>query len=299
MTWRDILKVHPAADAFPLMSEAELRALGEDIRATKLRTPIVLWGPAPAVLLDGRNRLDAMELVGLPTHDSAGLLVPMRHEPSTVDPVDLVISLNLHRRHLDASQRAMVAATIATMRQGERTDLPSRDGNSLSQADAGRLLNVSTKSVERAATVRREGSPELVEAVERGEVPVRVAAEVAKSLPAEQKRIVELPPAARREAVRQALATAKKTSSAAKDASGPSPSLQRDQAVTAFAALLHGSRGEILCRHLDDLQRMLNDEAGRIGEIPLAKRAAVARGFLKAMTMAVEDLQPIETLREA
>jgi hypothetical protein len=187
MTWRDFVEEHPAADAFPLMSEAELRALGEDIKATKLRTPIVLWGPAPAVLLDGRNRLDAMEFVGLPTHDGAGLLVPMRHEPSAADPIALVISLNLHRRHLDASQRAMVAATIATMRQGERTDLPSRDGKSLSQADAGRLLNVSTKSVERATTVRREGAPELIEAVERGQVPVRVAAEIAKGSPAEQK----------------------------------------------------------------------------------------------------------------
>jgi len=296
MTWRDFVRVHPAADAFPLMSEAELRALGEDIKATKLRTPIVLWGPAPAVLLDGRNRLDAMEFVGLPTHDGAGLLVPMRHEPSAADPIALVISLNLHRRHLDASQRAMVAATIATMRQGERTDLPSREGKSLSQTDAARLLNVSTASVERAATVRREGAPGLVEAVERGEVPVRVAAELAKGSPAEQKRIVELPPVARREAVRQALATAKKTSSTAKDASGPSPSLQRDQAISAFAALLHGSRGEALYRHLDDLQRMLNDETQRIGEIPLVKRAAVARGFLKSMSVTIGDLKPIETL---
>ena len=31
-SWRDVLKVHPAAELFPLMSDAELKELGEDIK---------------------------------------------------------------------------------------------------------------------------------------------------------------------------------------------------------------------------------------------------------------------------
>ena len=31
MTWRDKYKVHPAADVFPMMSDEELEALGQDI----------------------------------------------------------------------------------------------------------------------------------------------------------------------------------------------------------------------------------------------------------------------------
>jgi hypothetical protein len=66
--------------------------------------------------------------------------------------------------HLTESQRAIVAATIANLKDGQRKAAPPIDG-AVSQADAARLLNVSPKSVERAAAVRRDGVPELVEAV--------------------------------------------------------------------------------------------------------------------------------------
>src|SRR5262245_56294019 len=65
MTWRDILPIHPAAELFPLMSPDELRELGEDIVKNGLTSPIVLWQgdrKSPVCLLDGRNRLDALEL---------------------------------------------------------------------------------------------------------------------------------------------------------------------------------------------------------------------------------------------
>src|SRR5262249_11773245 len=42
-TWRDVYKVHPAADLFPMQPEDELRKLGEDIKANglaKLAKPV-------------------------------------------------------------------------------------------------------------------------------------------------------------------------------------------------------------------------------------------------------------------
>lgn len=69
--WRDHLKVHPAADLFPLMSEQELRELADDIRKNGLQQPMVLCHrrftatePAQKFLIDGRNRLDALALLG-------------------------------------------------------------------------------------------------------------------------------------------------------------------------------------------------------------------------------------------
>ena len=66
-SWRDVLPVHPAADMFPLMERDELLALGQDIKKNGLKQWIVTWTEdfdgRNVYLLDGRNRLDAMEAV--------------------------------------------------------------------------------------------------------------------------------------------------------------------------------------------------------------------------------------------
>jgi len=67
-SWRDVLPIHPAAELFPLMSPDELKALGEDIhKKNGLLMPVTVWKAQkhfPPQLLDGRNRLDAMEAFG-------------------------------------------------------------------------------------------------------------------------------------------------------------------------------------------------------------------------------------------
>ena len=66
-SWRDVLPVHPAADLFPMMSDAVLFELGQDIKKHGLRAPITFWMAADqsVSLFDGRNRLDAMGAVGI------------------------------------------------------------------------------------------------------------------------------------------------------------------------------------------------------------------------------------------
>jgi hypothetical protein len=117
-SWRDVLPIHPAAELFPRMSEDELRALGEDIVKNGLNTSIALWRGDPkgqAQLLDGRNRLDALELVtGGPVVVGAPSIMAGKDFlacdkvivlDKSVDPYAYVISANIRRRHLSAKQK--------------------------------------------------------------------------------------------------------------------------------------------------------------------------------------------------
>ncbi len=184
-------EVHPAADLFPLMSEAEYQGLKEDINENGQREDIVVW---KGQLIDGRNRLRACNELG--RNPSIAEL------DDDLDPLSYVISHNLHRRHLTTSQRSDVAAKIATMRQGARTDLGSKDTKSIEEA--AKELNVSPASVKRAKKVHAKGSDETKKAVSDGSVPVAAAAKFVDAVPnkVEQAAIVAKGPAAVKEAAK-------------------------------------------------------------------------------------------------
>jgi N6-adenosine-specific RNA methylase IME4 len=169
------LQFHSLADLFPLLEGYELAGLVDDIRANGLREPIVLFD---GKILDGRNRHRACMMAGV---------APLYEEYEGDDPVAYVVSLNLRRRHLDESQRAMVAAKLATLKRGDNQHSPIGE---TSQARAAELLNVGKRSVERAHEVQDHGVLELRQAVERGEVSVSAAADIATQPIDEQREIV-------------------------------------------------------------------------------------------------------------
>jgi hypothetical protein len=118
--WRKHLKVHPAAELFPPLAPDELQALVDDIRANGLQQPIVV--DAEKRLLDGRNRLDALALAGvLGVHDKGDLIhteigmgvIPWKYICRfDLDPYDLVLSYNIHRRHLTPEQKRDLIAKV-------------------------------------------------------------------------------------------------------------------------------------------------------------------------------------------
>src|SRR5262245_901261 len=118
--WRDSLPIHPAAELFPLMPPDELSLLGEDIMKNGLRSPIVLWradDKSRAALLDGRNRLDAIEMApGTPLEVRDVVVLD-----GSVDPYSYVVSANVHRRHLTAEQKRELIAKLLKA-QPDRSD---------------------------------------------------------------------------------------------------------------------------------------------------------------------------------
>lgn len=198
-----IYNPHPLASIFPLMAASEYVALKEDIKTHGLREPIwILDGQ----ILDGRNRFKACQEVGV---------TPRVQEYHGDDPLALVISLNLQRRHLSESQRAMVAAKLANMPRGGdgSNQHGSKSANlqisatpvdagfevanagvanlhlripGISQVEAASLLNVSPRSVATAKKVEEQAEPELVEAVASGQVSVSAAAVITELPPETQ-----------------------------------------------------------------------------------------------------------------
>lgn len=183
-----LLKPHPAAELFPMMSDAELNDLARDIKAHgQHKTIVVLNGQ----ILDGRNRYEACRRAGV---QPQVMEVNAAQFPS---PTQWVLSENLHRRHLTADQRALIAheasalfAKEAKERQraagGDRKSLhapdrlPPRGGKRSAEraptaaAQAAATAGVSARSVERARRVQ-QAKPELLEKVRAGELTLKQA----------------------------------------------------------------------------------------------------------------------------
>lgn len=207
-------KIHPVAELFPAMAAAEFAKLKADIAANGLRQPIIIWQEQ---IIDGRHRYAALKELGRWSGFDAQEL------DDDADPISYAISVNLTRRHLNESQRAMVAAELANMKEGRPPDnTPQICG--VSAAAAASMLSVGKRSVETAAKVRKKAAPELASAVKEGAVSVSAAADLADAVPdkAEQAAIV----ARGAKAVQQEAKKARERKKAAKPKAALKPPLE-------------------------------------------------------------------------
>jgi ParB-like chromosome segregation protein Spo0J len=126
------LKPHPIADIFPMLPENSIgfQATLEDIKANGLKQPIWLY---EGQVLEGRHRVRILQLLGV--DELRSYIGYMQYEDK--DPVGFVLSMNLHRRHLNESQRAMVAAKLANL--GVGANQHTKLGTSIDAAS--KLLN--------------------------------------------------------------------------------------------------------------------------------------------------------------
>ena len=169
---------HPLADIFPLMQGQDFADLVADIRANGLHEPVWLY---EGRVLDGRNRWRACREAGVE---------PRCREYEGDDPVGFVVSLNLNRRHLNESQRAMVGAKVANIERGQVGKNHGKSDGQICLPEAAEKLNISSRSIRSARHVQKDGTPELISKVEAGEVKVSVASDIATLPIDEQQDIV-------------------------------------------------------------------------------------------------------------
>jgi hypothetical protein len=138
-SWRSVLPVHPAAELFPLMAREDMIALAEDIKKNGLVQPVVLTTmDGKPYVLDGRNRLDALEYLGdeifipvLKGTPRSPWEVTVKGWPRTRvhwsiaqfaqlsgngDEYDFVIGANIQRRHLTSDQKRELIAKVLKAR---------------------------------------------------------------------------------------------------------------------------------------------------------------------------------------
>ena len=188
------LEFHPAANIFP-MDQENIGQLAEDIRKNGQQVPIEIMD---GKILDGRRRWVACGIAKV---------VPMTREVNPADPVVYVLSLNLHRRHLNPSQLSMVAARArdyydeqakermkagggdhkSAKAKSGKENLPYPVDAGQSRDAAGKAVGVSGKSVDHATRVLKKGEPELIAAVDEGRMAVSTAAILATEPPEVQK----------------------------------------------------------------------------------------------------------------
>lgn len=214
------LEVHPVAMLFPMMKGTDFGMLVEDIDTNGLREPIVLY---QGLILDGRNRLRACEVAGVPPRfvewDGVG------------SPLAFVVSRNLNRRHLNESQRAVIGAQVKamfeeearerddSMRFARRVDSPTTGldhdekpreistGANLHprlNEQAASLVNVSARSIATASKVLETGDEEVIGEIIAGNVSVSDAAAVAELPKEEQREALDAVRSGRARTLRQA-----------------------------------------------------------------------------------------------
>jgi site-specific DNA-methyltransferase (adenine-specific) len=175
-------KFHPLCLLFPRLGDEELQELAEDIRQNGLLNDIITLD---GKVLDGRNRFEACRLAGVE---------PRYKEFDGDDPIGWVVAQNLLRRHLTASQRAVVAFSLLPILEA---DAKQRQRLSRGRGKKGRRHFTTSSSNGRASDVAasiaktnaayvhavkaiEKRAPELIEEIRAGRLTVPEASDLAK-----------------------------------------------------------------------------------------------------------------------
>lgn len=170
-------EIDPVSAASPEMNEGQYLDLRASIQEIGQLVPIVV---ADGKIIDGRKRYRACRELG---KEPFIIEVPLGTDPATQ-----ALALNLLRTHYTASQRSIYAAAVASRDRGRNweSNSPTSVNNTPTIKQAARAHGISQSMVIDAKKVRRDAIPTVVAAVERGDLTVHGAVQVARAPREEQ-----------------------------------------------------------------------------------------------------------------
>jgi N6-adenosine-specific RNA methylase IME4 len=186
---------HPVAELFPLMSGPEFESLKADIAENGLREAV--WLHPDGSIIDGRNRYNACT--------ELGIVPEFRTWNGDGSLVAFVVSLNLHRRHLNSGQLAMVALDILPLLEEEAKERQRGGqggvllGQKIDQAKNERMPKATQQAAVITGTNRQYVSdakriaseaPKLAAQVRAGTVTMAQANQLSK-MPEEKREAVQ------------------------------------------------------------------------------------------------------------
>ena len=214
--------IHPFAAMFPLLQGDEFTQFVADINEHGQRVPIVVY---QGQILDGRNRIRACEALGIE---------PVIEEwQADGSPLAFIASMNLPRRRLGDTQRAFIAARLATATKGEGN---RRIAKAVTRDEAADLMNVTVSAINQARLILRDGTPTEIALAEAGRLPLSISIDIRAQVPPEERarRNPEREPGKKRQpAKRVSAATQRILARIAEDEAKKRAKSERDKATKA------------------------------------------------------------------
>jgi hypothetical protein len=152
---------HPYVAMFPLLCGPAFDGLVDSIKTHGQQVPAVRY---KGKIIDGRNRIRACSKLGIRPKITEWS-PPDKGRDVETQILEFIVLINLHRRQLSESQRAMIAADYAEKIQNGRGTIVE------STLQAAKLFDISKSTVEKAAMIKK-WNPTMDKDVRKGNLSV-------------------------------------------------------------------------------------------------------------------------------
>jgi len=183
------LRQHPLSAAFPSMDTKDFQSLKDSIMNLGVTNPVTLFED---MVLDGWHRYRAALELDSPC--------PARTLDGWMDPREFVMAQNKERRHVTVAQLALIAVQVwqwvprGSNQHGSKTaSALSADAPAKSTREIAESSGLGTRSIEQAKVVASHAAPEVMQAIEDGELGLPKAAHIARLPKDEQAAALHKP----------------------------------------------------------------------------------------------------------